>query len=175
MMASALQKYAIPVTEKNFEQVLSMSKEIRTYMPMLDGLDSSLHEVELYIFGDEEHPSGVAGLYRFDPHNRTVCINSGIIDQTDKKRCHGALLWMVYHAFYELGMERVYIEIPHVDEEFSVIELWAHLGFVIEGTLRGHILYHGERCDVVYLGAMKADYLYILEDEFMLTQHWQVL
>ena len=175
MMASSLKKYATPIAATEVDRIMQVAETISTNLPVLKFLDRPGEEIELYTFGDEDTSCGLAGLYKIDRDNRMACICAGLAEGKITTYARGALLWMVYHAFYELGMERVYAEVPHINEEFFQVELWTHLGFVIEGILRGHTRYRGKRCDVMYVGAMKADYLYVLEDTYMLTKHWRVM
>ena len=59
-------------------------------------------------------------------------------------------------AFNEYGLDRVWVDIPEYNE--AARHMFAHLGFVHEGTLRKSRPHEGARFDSVVMGILGAEY-----------------
>jgi RimJ/RimL family protein N-acetyltransferase len=59
-------------------------------------------------------------------------------------------------AFNELGMYRIWVDIPEYNE--AARTLFTHLGFVHEGTLRKSRPHEGSRYDAVVMGMLSTEY-----------------
>ena len=63
---------------------------------------------------------------------------------------------MLERAFKEYGLFRIWVDIPEYNE--SARNMFSHMGFVHEGTLRKSRPHEGARFDSVILGMLGTEY-----------------
>lgn len=65
-------------------------------------------------------------------------------------------LALLDHIFNTLGLYRAWVDVPEYNHHAR--DMFEHVGFVHEGTLRKSRPHHGARFDSVILGMLKAEY-----------------
>jgi len=82
-----------------------------------------------------------------------------LIGEKDHRRQgygHQALCQTLRHAFVDLGLERVYLEVLADNEQ--AIRLYERVGFKTEGRLRNHVFKEGKFRDVLVMGILRAEF-----------------
>ncbi len=113
----------------------------------------------LFVIADgQDAPVGHVGLYRID--HRVGQAELGILIGERSlwgKGLGGACSkWMVEYGFRELNLRRVYLEVLETNRRAQ--DLYARLGFVVEGRLRQHQLKGGCHVDVILMGLLREEY-----------------
>ncbi len=67
-----------------------------------------------------------------------------------------ATLALLDHIFNTLGLYRAWVDVPEYNEHAR--EMFEHVGFVHEGTLRKSRPHHGARFDSVIMGMLRSEY-----------------
>lgn len=106
---------------------------------------------------------GYVYLNNIDYHNRNAIFAKLIGDRAFWGKGYGtqATMLMLYHAFYELGLKRVYA--VQLLNNHASIRVNQKCGFVNEGILRKAVFKSGNYQDLNIMGVLKEDYDQILE------------
>ncbi len=115
-------------------------------------------ELLLVIADAQDAPVGHVGLYRID--HRVGQAELGILigerSLWGKGLGRACSKWMVEYGFRELNLRRVYLEVLETNHRAQ--DLYARLGFVVEGRLRQHQLKGGCPVDVIVMGLLREEY-----------------
>jgi RimJ/RimL family protein N-acetyltransferase len=115
-------------------------------------------EVLFVIADSQDAPVGHVALYHVD--HRVGQAELGILlgerSIWGKGVGRACSRWMVEFGFRELNLRRIYLEVLGTNRRAQ--ELYARLGFVVEGRLRQHQLKGGCHVDVILMGLLREEY-----------------
>lgn len=63
---------------------------------------------------------------------------------------------MLAHAFYNMDLRR--IEMPVVEDDKEILNLYTDYGFTLEGRKRKSLLKHGNQTDVLIYSVLKEEF-----------------
>ena len=126
------------------------------------------------VFKNEDHPMfsvrTVDGIHIGEVH---MVIDAGLGDAQisvligDRNYWHqgygtSATLKLMDKAFKELGLFRIWVDIPVYNE--NALAMFKHIGFIHEGTLRQSRPHYGSRFDSVVMGLLSKEYQELNDD-----------
>lgn len=74
-----------------------------------------------------------------------------------------AVLMAMYHGFQKLNFERIYAGVA--TDHLASRKICEKVGLVEEGTMKGHLLRNGKRCDINIVGALRDEWLEIYSEK----------
>ena len=160
------------VEEKNLEQLRQWRNEptlrryFREYREIsrtmqnrwFRKINSDINQVNFEIHdGHTEKLIGHCGLYYIDWTSRTGEFGIYIGDRDYRSGGYGsdALRTLIKYGFEDLNLNRIWCE---VYDNNTSIEVYKHLGFKMEGTLRQNYYNEGKFWDSHVLGMLKGEY-----------------
>lgn len=103
-------------------------------------------------------PVGLANLYDISTTHRRAYWAFYLASPEVRGRGVGSFAerFVIRHAFEELDLEKLCCEVLATNP--GVIKMHQRYGFQVDGTLRRHVLKHGERVDVVTMSLLRDEW-----------------
>jgi UDP-4-amino-4,6-dideoxy-N-acetyl-beta-L-altrosamine N-acetyltransferase len=103
-------------------------------------------------------PVGLANLYDIRPDHKRAYWAFYLASPEVRGRGVGSFSerFVIRYAFEELGLEKLCCEVLATNA--SVVRMHQRYGFVVDGTLRQHVIKEGTRVDVIALSLLRADW-----------------
>ena len=105
---------------------------------------------------DSNEILGLISLASIDYNNQSATLY--IMMQNKKNQAAGrfAIKKMLAHAFYNMDLRR--IEMPVVEDDKEILNLYTDYGFTLEGRKRKSLLKHGNQTDVLIYSVLKEEF-----------------
>jgi UDP-4-amino-4,6-dideoxy-N-acetyl-beta-L-altrosamine N-acetyltransferase len=103
-------------------------------------------------------PVGLANLYDIQLAHRRAYWAFYLASPEVRGRGVGSFAerYVIRHAFVDLGLEKLCCEVLATNA--AVVKMHQRYGFQVDGTLRKHVVKHGERVDVVTMSLLRDDW-----------------
>jgi UDP-4-amino-4,6-dideoxy-N-acetyl-beta-L-altrosamine N-acetyltransferase len=103
-------------------------------------------------------PVGVANLTDISTAHRRAYWAFYLADERVRGRGVGSATeqFVMRHVFVDLGLEKLCLEVLATNE--GVVRMHQRYGFQIDGTLRQHVIKHGQRVDVLSMSLLREEW-----------------
>ncbi|MDO5026715.1 MAG: GNAT family protein [Tissierellia bacterium] len=119
---------------------------------------------EDFVIEYEESPVGVIGLINIDNYNKKAeyYITIGSHEHKRKGIASGSSLLLLRHAFEELGLNKVYLNVDA--DNTSACKLYEKIGFKCEGTFKDELFFRGKFIDRKRYAFLYKEWIKVEED-----------
>ncbi|MCD8045506.1 MAG: GNAT family N-acetyltransferase [Clostridiales bacterium] len=133
------------------------NKKIEDCLEFIRGSRNQEQSVNMAICDEQDEYLGTVSLKNIDPVNKNAEYAIAMRAMATGTGAAGtATDEILRYAFEELGLNRVYLNV--LEKNVRADRFYRKMGFRYEGKFTGHLLNHGEFCDLKWYAIMKTEY-----------------